>query len=139
MEFSLGQSVQECLTIDVLGPDSSGESDGDLWLEVQVRVSAGSFRGSISTAMPAADFVDFAPKLRLLHSTLDGEADFSTEDEQLYLHLTGNKKGEIFLEGSVADQSGHGNRLNFTLQFGLTQLNTSIGQLDAIVASLADH
>src|ERR1700677_3501080 len=108
MEFSLGQSVQECLTIDVLGPDSSSESEENLWVEVQVRVSAGSFRGSISTVMPAEDFVNFAPKLRLLHSTLNGEADFSAEDEQLYLHLTGNKKGEIFLEGSVADQSGHG-------------------------------
>jgi hypothetical protein len=138
MEFSFLQSVQECLTIDVIGPDFSNDSDEDLWLEVQIRASAGCFRGSISTVMPASDFVNLAPQLRILQSTLDNEAIFSAKDEQLYLRLTGTKKGEIFLEGSVADQAGHGNRLSFTLQFGLTQLNTSIGQLDAIIASFKE-
>ena len=134
MVFSFGHSERERIEVDVLRYERApvGEYHDDNWLTVEIRVQAGGFHGKAGAAIVTDELFRFASQLRLLYETLSGSAEFTTMDEQLSLRLAGDGKGHIELRGTVADQPGIGNRLQFTLQFDQSQLGTSIRELEAV-------
>jgi hypothetical protein len=136
MTFSFGQSKHERIEVEVLRYERQpvGEYDDDNWLTVKIRVSAGGFRGSVDAAIVTAEFIPFLEELRSLHEKLAGTAEFATMEEQLHLRLTGDGKGHVELVGEVADQSGIGNRLHFTLRFDQSELERSIRELERVTA-----
>jgi len=135
MIFSFGQSERERIEIDVLGYERKpvGEYWDDNWLNVEIRVHAGGFRGKASAAIITSELEKFLSELKPLYEKLVGEAKFATMEEQLGLRLSGDGKGHIELHGEVADQAGIGNRLFFNLRFDQTQLKQSISDLELIV------
>jgi hypothetical protein len=129
--FSFGQSEKERVAVSVLRP----ERPDNEWLIVQVEVTAGGFRGSTSAHIRTSELAGFAAQLQPLYQTLSGTARFETLEGQLELHLTGDGKGHINLEGLVRDQCGRGNHLNFHLEFDQSQLAQSIKELDAALSA----
>jgi hypothetical protein len=137
MIFSFGQSERERIEIDVLDYERKpvGEYWDDNWLNVEIRVHAGGFRGKASIAIITSELEKFLSELKPLYEKLVGEAKFATMEQQLGLRLNGDGKGHIELRGEVADQAGIGNRLFFNLRFDQTQLKQSINDLEIIVAT----
>ena len=136
MIFSFGQSEQERIEVDVLRYERplTGEYWDDNWLTVEIQVLAGGVRGKVTAAILAGEFERFLSDLRPLYETLSGSVVLKTMEGQLNLHLVGDGKGHIELNGEILDQPGIGNRLNFTLQFDQSQLATSIRQLEKVMA-----
>ncbi|EEF61463.1 conserved hypothetical protein [Pedosphaera parvula Ellin514] len=134
MIFSFGQSEQERMEIDVIRYERqpTGEYSDDNWLVVEIRVRAGGFRGEISATIITAELYEFLSELRPLYETLKGVAELKMMEEQLSLRLVGDGRGQIELCGEVMDKAGVGNRLNFSLHFDQSQLNTSIRELERV-------
>ena len=134
MIFSFGQSEHERIEIDVLNYERApvGEYWDDNWLNVEIRVRAGGFRGKAAATIITSELEKFLSELRPLYEKLDGKAEFATMEGQLGLRLSGDGKGHIELQGEVADQAGIGNRLHFTLQFDQSQLRVSISELERV-------
>ena len=134
MTFSFGQSQYDCIEMDVqhyeLAP--TGEHYDDNWLTVQISVRAGGFCGRVDAAILTEELVAFLAMLRTLYDTLRGEAEFTTIEGQISLHLIGDGKGHIELSGELVDQPGIGNRLHFVFQFDQSQLAESIRGLEKI-------
>jgi hypothetical protein len=137
MIFSFGQSEHERIEVDVLGYERApvGEYHDDNWLNVQIRVGVGGFRGTADAAILTGEFAAFLGQLRPLFESLRGTAGFTTLEGQLHLRLAGDGKGHVELVGDVADQPGIGNRLHFTLEFDQSQLGASIRELETVVAT----
>jgi hypothetical protein len=85
MIFSFGQPEEERIEIDVHGYERppSGEYWDDNWLKVDIRVSAGGFRGKVSAAIITSELSKFVSDLRPLYETLSGSAQFETMEQQL--------------------------------------------------------
>ncbi|TAK94497.1 MAG: hypothetical protein EPO07_16630 [Verrucomicrobia bacterium] len=134
MIFSFGQSERERVEIEVRDYERApvGEYWDDNWLNVEIRVSAGGFRGKAQASIITSELEKFLSELKPLYEKLIGEAKFTTMEEQLALRLSGDGKGHIELRGEVADQAGIGNRLLFNLRFDQTQLQKSINDLELV-------
>lgn len=137
MMFAFGQSQNERVEIDVHGYERTpvGEYWDDNWLNVDIRVQAGGFKGSVAATFITSELEKFSSELRALFETLSGTAVFTTLENQLNLRLTGDGKGHIDMVGEVADQPGIGNRLHFALKFDQTQLGTSIRELANVITA----
>jgi hypothetical protein len=135
LTFSFGQSERERIEIEVLDYERKpvGEYWDDNWLNVEIRIHAGGFRGKIAATIITSELEKFLSELKPLYEKLVGEAKFTTMEEQLGLRLIGDGKGHIELRGEVADRAGIGNRLSFNLRFDQTQLKQSINNLELIV------
>ncbi len=136
MIFSFGQSEHERIEVDVdgyLGP-ASGNFYDDNWLEADICVCAGGFRGKVNASILTGELAAFLLQLRSLYEKLAGSAQFRTMEKQLSLDLVGDGKGHIELRGEVIDQSGIGNRLLFTLEFDQSQLGASIRELEQVTS-----
>ena len=137
MTFSFGHSEHERVEIEVLGYERSpvGEYFDDNWLTVKATIQAGGFRGKINAAILTSDLVGFLPKLRALYEKLEGVAEFTTMERQIFLSLTGDGLGHVELNAEIMDKAGVGNCLSFTLSLDQTMLLTSINELEKIVAA----
>jgi hypothetical protein len=136
MTFAFGHAEQERIEVDVHGYEraSVGEYWDDNWLRVDIRVRAGGFRGKASAAIITRELTKFLSELHPLSETLSGSAEFTTMEDQLSLRLAGDGKGHIALRGEVSDQTGVGNRLQFTLHFDQLQLGASIRELERVTS-----
>jgi hypothetical protein len=135
--FSFGQSERERIAVNVLRYERAvtGQSDDDNWLVVQIDIQAGGFRGKANASIMTDGLARFLSQLRPLYDTLSGAAEFTTLEEQLHLHLSGDGKGHVELKGEVMDAAGIGNALQFHLQFDQSQLAESIRQLEEVTSS----
>ena len=133
--FSLGGLEHERVTVDVTGYECAptGDYHDDNWLSTMVTISVGSFEGRFPASFLSDELVSFRDLLRTLHDTLLGEAKFETLEEQLFLTLKGNGRGQIFLKGHAMDRAGDGNRLEFELQLDQTHLGGTLRDLDTVI------
>ena len=134
---SIGGASREYVRIEVHGYERPpvGEFHDVNWLTVRVSVSAGAFSGAFDAAFLTEELVAFLEQLKRLHSSLSGEAVFSTLEEQLSLRLIGDGRGHIALTGACVDIAGTGNRLEFSLALDQTHLSSAIQQLNELVRS----
>ncbi|HEY9175878.1 MAG TPA: hypothetical protein VI136_26660 [Verrucomicrobiae bacterium] len=137
MIFSFGQTQHERIEVDVLKyeRDPVGDYHDDNWLWVKIRVQAGGFCGKTDAAILTTELLGFLERLRVLHDTLEGSAEFSTLEEQLTLNLAADSKGHVELRGEVLDQPGIDNKLHFTLSFDQSQLRASIRELEKVLSA----
>jgi len=111
----------------------SGDYYDDNWLNVQILVSAGGFKGSFRASFQTAELLGFRDLLSSLHNTLKGEANFETMETQLAVVLKGDGRGGISLKGEAWDQPGIGNRLEFNLALDQTHIGKALNELNDIV------
>jgi hypothetical protein len=133
--FSIGGSEHERVEVVVQGYErpASGEYYDNNWLNVQVFVSAGGFKGAFRASFQTAELLGFRDQLSSLYNTLKGEAKFETMETQLALVLTGDGRGGISLKGEAWDQPGIGNRLEFSLDLDQTHVGKALSELNEVV------
>src|SRR5437016_4869201 len=123
-EVLIGKPASEFVAVRVLrrgAPGASDYWDGN-WLVGNVRLNVGAFSGSFEADVRSTDFVRFANELRELYKTLAGKAEFSTDEEQLAIRISGDGRGHFEAVCAARDRAGIGNLLSFTLQFDQTEL-----------------
>jgi hypothetical protein len=124
----IGGESAEYLTLEVLGrsyPGSTDFWDGN-WLHTHVEVAVGGFRGSVEGDIRVPEFISFYEQLEVLYRSLEGAAEFSTLESWLSLHVVGDGRGHVVVNGEVQDTPGVGNRLQWRIETDQTSLRTML-------------
>jgi hypothetical protein len=114
--------------------DRTGDYHDDNWLTAEISIAVGAFRGKCHANFQVAELLGLHAELQSLQKSLKGQVTFEPLEGQLNLRFTGNGYGGIELKGRALDQPGIGNALDFTLQLDQSQLSTSIGQMNELLA-----
>lgn len=133
--FAFGGGEHQRVEVQVHGYERApvGEHYDDNWVRVSVLVAVGAFSGEYAATFLTSDFVDFRAGLQALHESLEGNAVFSTLEDQLSLELTVNGRGGIALKGVALDAPCTGNRLEFKLDLDQSYLPSVLEGLDEIL------
>lgn len=108
----------------------------DGWIDADITISAGAFRGEIQAQLRADDFVRFRDQLRPLYEKLTGAATFETMEGWISIQIKGDGKGHFHADCVADDQPGVGNRLMFGIDFDQTELPEMLRGLDAICEAI---
>lgn len=132
--FRIGRNDSEYLNVQITGrshPGSLDYWDGN-WVNADIEIYAGSFRGRYGAYLRAEELRDFRDALARLYSFDSKEAKFETMEEQLSIRITGNGLGHFAAECEALDQAGIGNRLIFSLEFDQTEIPEMLQGLDGV-------
>ena len=136
MKFTLGFTEKERLEITVMGyacESYDNEYDAN-WLNASTSIVSGGFEGRITLMILAPELSLFASGISKLYEQLDGEAEFKTMEDQLYIRCRGDGLGHIAVTGYIRDAVGTGyNTLNYELALDQTQLKRTIDELDKVL------
>jgi len=133
--FRIGRDDSEYLKVQITGrshPGSQDYWDGN-WVNADIEVNVGSFRGRYGAYLRIEELKDFRDAVARLYSFDSKEAKFETMEEQLSVSITGNGLGHFTAECEALDQAGIGNRLIFSLEFDQTEIPEMLKSLDAVV------
>jgi hypothetical protein len=133
--FRIGRNDSEYLGVRITGrshPGSQDFWDGN-WVNADIEIDAGSFRGRYGAYLRAEELEGFRDALARLYSFDAKEAKFETMEKQLNIRITGNGLGHFMAECEALDQAGIGNRLIFSLEFDQTEIPEMLKGLDAVV------
>ena len=132
--FRIGRDDSEYLSVKILGRSNAAQDywDGN-WVNVDIEIDAGCFRGRCSAYLRAEELKDFHDAIARLYSFDSKEAKFKTMEEQLSINISGDGLGHFTADCEAVDQVGIGNRLNFTLFFDQTEIPTILKGLEVVV------
>ena len=102
-------------------PNAANHDDAN-WIESDIRVTAGRFRGGFRASLRSQDFHRFQAELKSLTETLGGKALFDTMEGQIEIELDGDGKGHVLVKGKMLDEAGIGNTLSFAFEIDQTYL-----------------
>jgi hypothetical protein len=105
-----------------------GGRDGD-----SIVVAVGESRAKAPSHL-TQDFLRFRDQLLPLYEKLNGEAVFSTLEQQLSIRVVGDGRGGMAVSGHALDRTGSGNRLAFEFFIDQTYLSQALTGLDQIAA-----
>jgi hypothetical protein len=128
-----GGEEAEYLTLTIharKGLDTADYWDGN-WLYCTADVSAGPFRGSVTSTIRTDDLSRFLPRLEDLYQRLQGEVRFDTMEDWLDVRIVGDRRGHVEVGGRLCDVNTLGNVLEFRLSFDQTYLPAILRQLRA--------
>lgn len=136
MKFAIGLTEKERLEITVMGyacENYDNEYDAN-WLNASTSIVTGGFEGHTTLMILTFELSLFASKISKQYEQLDGEAEFQTMEDQLYIKCRGDGLGHIAVTGYMRDATGTGcNTLNFELALDQTQLKRTIDELDQVL------
>jgi hypothetical protein len=115
-------------------PGLFDSSDGN-WIDCEVHVAVGGFRGSFRAALRSEEFQTFLEEVEALNRTLEGTATFRTLEDQVAITLSGNGKGTVHVSGETIDSPGTGNRLQFGFEMDQTYLPEICRSLEYLLAA----
>lgn len=141
LEIRIGQVEHDFIKIDVLDRSDPNATDfyyGN-WLNVKVAVEVGRFSGLVTGQLRAEELASLQADLEKLHRSLSGSVKFSTMENWMSFELMGDGKGHIACTGRVADEYGHGNRLNFYLSIDQTYLPEILNDLQRVNSTFPVH
>jgi hypothetical protein len=113
-----------------------GMPDQEGWVNTEIDIQAGFWRGVYVASLQAEDFPLFRQQLQALYSWKDNVAQFSTIEEWLTLKLTLDHHGHVRLEGTATDEPGTGNVLAFHLDLDQSYLPQIITELESVERAL---
>lgn len=132
----IGATEFERVEVTVLrraNPESFNIYEGN-WLEAEVELAIGRFRGAFACMLLAQDFADFLPELRRLHAELVGTAKFTTIERQIEFSIVGDGKGHLEVDGHAWERvDWDGPRLTWSLNLDQTYLPELIASVSAII------
>jgi|GEM_PF-774268 len=132
LSFTIGTDSGDHLTIYIHSAAKSTHRYYD-WVDVQIRVEAGSFTGMFYASLQVHDFVYLRSEFNRLYNDLTGLMKFEAQEEQLYLEIIGDGKGHFEANCVARDKAGMGNKLEFALSFDQTFIPPILRDLDKII------
>jgi hypothetical protein len=113
-------------------PAATDADDGN-WVECEVTVAAGGFRGRYVASLRSEDFATFRRDLVRLHRDLRGSGVFRTMEGWIALDLEGDGMGHFTGCGSLRDCPGVGNLLQCALDLDRSDLAEIMRELAAVI------
>jgi alpha-D-ribose 1-methylphosphonate 5-triphosphate synthase subunit PhnI len=102
------------------------------WLEHQVDIIAGAFRGTIVAAAYANPYPQFHRRLSELYKSLSGSVRLGPSYENFDMDFRGDGKGHIAIAVAVVADHSRPIKLNFGLVIDQTQLRQILDQIDRV-------
>ena len=136
-EVVIGDASAQHVLIRPLSRSSPGlfdDRDGN-WIECEIEVVAGGFRGAFTADMRSEEFHAFMDQVSELGRTIDGAATFTTMEGQLALALTAERSGQIRVAGEALDLAGSDNRLAFSFPVEPACLPALSRSLESLLAA----
>lgn len=133
LDVTIGGEGDDSITITILGrmhPGATDYWDGN-WLLSPTTISVGDFTGRIGGGLRCDELQQFRVELESLNATLSGAAQLSSMEGWVDVRMIGDGLGHVAVSGSLMDEPGVGNRLEFTFDIDQTFL-------PGIIKSLVD-
>ena len=128
--WTLGYSESQKISMELLSAPADVVEEGYDWINAACEISVGGFRGGVQLMITLKDLKRFRDELTILYQTLKGEAEFKTIENQIYFKLTADLQGHIQVEGSLMDDAGVGNKLQFYFGIDQTFLKSTLHELN---------
>lgn len=106
--------------------------DGN-WLLVNANLQARHFTATVPGLVRAEELGEFSEKLGKFQQEQAEPVDFSTMERWLTLFLESDRLGHVRVTGSISDNFGLPNRLEFVLTSALTALPATVQQVAQVV------
>lgn len=103
------------------------------WISGLVTVKAGVFHGQFKANFMKVDFTNFKDELITLYDKLNGYATFQPLEDQVSINIVGDGVGHLNAQCIVMDEVGHGNKLEFEIDFDQTYIPKILHQLEKII------
>ena len=135
INFRIGTDASEYLIVEITGrtnPSALDYWDGN-WVNANIEIYAGGFRGRYSAYLRTKELKDFRDAVTSLYSFKSKEASLETLEGQLSINITGDSLGHFAAKCEAMDQAGIGNRLIFTLTFDQTDIPAMLKELDVVI------
>jgi hypothetical protein len=135
VDFRFGGEHNEALVISVSGRayhHSKDYWDGN-WLLVHANVQARHFTATVPGLLRAEELSDFSAKLSKFQQEPVEPVEFSTVERWLSLFVETDKLGHVRVSGSVSDNFGLPNRLEFVLVSEQAALPAAVRQIEQVV------
>ena len=136
-EIKLGGQQHEFLRIMVSSrkyTDAEDYWDGN-WLNCEVEVMAGRFRGRVLGTFRAEEFARLRSDVASLVESDEGQASFATMECQLSFELIKDKMGGVRCKGVLMEDPAQEDRLIFSVQLDQSYLPRLLSELDEVVAA----
>ena len=134
--WSIGHAQREQIEVELLS--SAANDCGYDWVSTRAHVAVEAFRADIPMLILATDLRRFREALLPVYRDLDGIAEFTTIEDQLYLKVEIDRVGHVQVTGYVKDDASFGNRLTFELQFDQTMLRGTLSELSHALSVLEE-
>jgi hypothetical protein len=138
----VGDPAYDHLSISVLGrlhPGADDFWDGN-WLDTPIEAVVGKFQGKVGASLRADELRSFRDALKILSTTLDGEAVLKSMEEWLTLRVAITSRGRMEVTGTLLDRPGDVNHLIFKIddldQSYLPRIIDSLDELATLFAVL---
>jgi len=115
-------------------PDLFDVKDGN-WIDCELQVSAGGFRGSFRADLRSEEFQGFLEEMEALKRDIEGTATLATLDGQIALALTADGAGPVRVSGEAIDAKENGNRLQFSFEIDETEVPAICESLGNLLAA----
>lgn len=135
--FSIGYPDKERVEVTLIGPPADPKTEGYDWVKALVQVEVGAFQGELEIYMCVSDMIRFKGELEPVYKNIEGVAEFTTIEEQLYIRIEVNKLGHVEASGYILDDLAFGNKLNFTIRYDQTLLWHTISEIDEALLGLS--
>lgn len=129
--WSIGYAERERLIIEMLSLPADDE--GYDWISARATIDVGGFHGDTQLTITLADMKRFRDELQKLYKSLEGEAQFTTIEDQVRVRVAIDGLGHIKMSGHLMDNPGLGNQLTFELEMDQTFLGKTISELDEAI------
>jgi hypothetical protein len=111
--------------------DATDYWDGN-WVNAEVAVRAGGFRGEYVACLRTEEFRSFRQDLERLYRDLPGRGAFRSMEEWLTVEVSGDGRGHFTGTARFRDRAGDGNLLECVLEFDQSDVPAMVQQLSAI-------
>jgi len=137
--FSVANPESEYLEITLIGMPANPKTEGYAWIMAHVKVQVVGFTGEAEINLDIADVNRFQEQLTPVYDNLTGTAEFTTIEDQLYIHIAVDKLGHVQATGYLRGDLCTNNQLNFELNYDQTLLYHTIAEIDDALFELSQQ
>jgi len=105
------------------------------WIECEVEVAAGAFRGALRLGMRTDDLSAFLDEVVVLEGGADGAATLTPTEGQLSIALARDADGRLHVTGEAIDAADVVNRLQFAFEIDEAGLADTRRSLEHLLAA----
>jgi hypothetical protein len=139
MAVLVGSGSQAQITLSPTVRSHQGTSDywDGNWVQCNVSVRAGGFRGEYVACLRTDEFVSFRADLERLYRDLRGTGGFHSMEEWVDIEVRGDGRGHFTGLCRLKDRAGDGNLLECEVEFDQTDVPAMLEQLRKIEAAFS--
>lgn len=112
-----------------------GKEDSEDWLKANVDFEQTGFKAEFVFSMMKNDFNPFSEELKVINETLNGEATFSTIEDNVQINITTDGIGHLKISGYLRHPNSWNLILNFEFESDQTFLKGMLQEIENIISA----